>query len=168
MNKIESLLATSTVLDDFKRRLEELRDAEGTDALVESSKRTYEAAMNAVDSNALKSASMAYGTHLALSRKRNNNQTAVHVLEELQESFPEVTGDCMLFRAVAKFHLGEYRDARLLCEGLLRREPERVAPSRLHALIQKRVKEDGISGLTVVVGVTLAAALAGTLLRWRR
>lgn len=72
-----------------------------------------------------------------------------------------------IWSAVAHYHLGEYRSARLVCEAIILQRSsqfESLAQALLE-LNRSRVNRDGLSGLGMLAFVVVAATLVGTLLR---
>ena len=94
--------------------------------------------------------------------------SAVSLLQDLIDDAvsASLTSDCLFWMAIAKLHLGEYRDARVIVERLALRDPERKAAIELHACIRKRVMSEGRWGLGVASGImVVVTVLVGALMR---
>jgi len=108
-------------------------------------------------------AELALGCALALSEARSDNFEATKLLQGMIDQNSSQTDLCYFWVAIARFHLGEFREARLWCEKLLLRHPDNVLPRKLLARIRYRVRRDGLSGLGIIVAVAVISAVAGNL-----
>jgi hypothetical protein len=156
---LENDLVTSPL--GFASALERLREL-STPSLLESLAHDRQAESDVVvNSKSLPSLTLTLGMWLALSKRREDNRQAVSLLQDLIDDAVSaaLTSDCLFWTAVAKLHLGEFREARMLCERLSLRDPERKSAVELHACIRRRVTTDGMAGLVVVAGMALGVAV---------
>ena len=74
--------------------------------------------------------------------------------------------DCMFGSATAHYLLGEYEEARGLCEAILRNRPENEAAAQLHtaALSAKDDREEKMARGIAIGGTAAVAALGLALL----
>lgn len=143
----------------LKEELEKLKIEYGSSEIINRERQLYEAELNEVNSKVIQTYRLNYGVVLAFSGNRQNNYKGIELLSEQLDLSPLYTSDCLLYMAIAKYNLGEYRDGRILCEDLLKREPTRVSASNLYELIRAKVKEDGRAGLGLVFSVIVFAAI---------
>ena len=99
---------------------------------------------------------------LAIGTARAHQSEAVRILETLIEKNTPHIELCFLWLAVARYLLGEFREARLTIEKLLLRKPDDVLARRVLEAIRTRVKRDGLSGLAIVFAVAVISAMAGS------
>jgi hypothetical protein len=161
-------LATPALIEQVRPPAQSVANASWPRASQLAADRTAE--QDLVNSKALPGLTLSLGIFCALSRRREDNVTAVGLLQDLIDDAvsASLTGDCLLWTAVAKLHLGEYRDARLFCERLALRDPERKGAVELHGAIRRKVRNDGMAGLAVVSAVMVLVTIAGNVLFRRR
>ena len=117
-------------------------------------------------------ATLAYARWLAgdASATRGDNSLACVLLDALlrDPNARDSASECLRWSAVARMRLGEFREARLACEELMRRDPDDATARALHAEIRAKVRSDGVRGMVVVVLVAVGAAVLGSAFRtWR-
>ncbi|KAL7497138.1 hypothetical protein ACHAWT_008827 [Skeletonema menzelii] len=105
----------------------------------------------------------------ALSKSRDNSelQYSISMLDSLVKNGYEHQVDCMFGSATAHYLLGEYDEARFLCEAILRNRPENEAAAQLHTASvsakdekeEKMVRDIAIGGTAAVAAVGLALLL---------
>lgn len=89
------------------------------------------------------------------------------MLDSLVKNGYEHQVDCMFGSATAHYLLGEYDEARSLCEAILRNRPENDAAAQLHTASlsakddkeEKMVRDIAIGGTAAVAAVGLALLL---------
>ena len=144
---------------NLKEELEKLKLEFGCVDVVNRERQLFEAELNEINSKVIQTYRLNYGVVLAFSGDRQNNYRGIQLLSEQLDLSPLYASECLLYMAIAKYNLGEYRDARMLCEDLLKREPTRTSASNLYELIRTKVKEDGRAGLGLIVSVIVFAAI---------
>lgn len=114
-------------------------------------------------SKQLAQAKLDVGTALSLSYSRQDNIQACKILDEVQHeaAFSSFLFESLFWMACSRLHMGEYREARILSERLLRRDPDSILAKTLLSIIRSKVRSDGLKGLVVVVLVASVAAVAG-------
>lgn len=75
--------------------------------------------------------------------------------------------ECLFAIAVGHYRRGSLRTARKHVQRVLRREPGNEEARAFQALLTGTVREDGVKGLAIVAGVTLAAIAGAVLLKQR-
>jgi hypothetical protein len=159
------LLPTTSIINSFNQELNRLRDVEPL-SIEQLRKNKIEVEQNLLPaSKGLAQTKLDLGTALALSRERIDNVEACQILDEVQResAFASLLFESLFWMACARLHLGEFREARILCERLLRRDPESIVAKTLLNVIRSKVRSDGMKGLVVVVLVASVAAIAGHL-----
>ena len=167
-SEIELELAGSPL--GFAAALEQLRDHWSAPSRIAELQSDLQAERDIVNSKTLPAVALSLGICCALSRRREDNQAAVLLLQDLIDDAvsASLTSDCLFWTAVAKMHLGEYREARVLCERLAMRDPERKAALELHACVRQRVMAEGRMGLAVASAIMIGVTLVmGALMRRR-
>mmetsp|Transcript_15962 Transcript_15962/g.24669 ORF Transcript_15962/g.24669 Transcript_15962/m.24669 type:complete len:160 (+) Transcript_15962:166-645(+) len=108
-----------------------------------------------------------YAFALSKSRDKSELQYAISMLDSLVKNGYEHQVDCMFGSATAHYLLGEYDDARFLCEAILRTRPENEAAAQLHTASvsakddreEKMARDIAIGGTAAVAAVGLALLL---------
>ena len=117
----------------------------------------------ALNAKGLERAELSLACALALGSDRASYFEACRLLESLIDRNCAELDIAYFWLAIARFHLGEFRESRLCCEKLLLRKPDNVLGRRLLELVRERVKRNGLSGLAIVFGVAVVSALAGSM-----
>jgi len=108
-----------------------------------------------------------YAFALSKSRDKSELEYSISMLNSLVKNGYEHQADCMFGSATAHYLLGEYDEARSLCEAILRNRPENEAAAQLHTAAlsakddrdEKMVRDIAIGGTAAVAAVGLALLL---------
>ena len=107
-----------------------------------------------------------YAFALSRSCEKSELQYSISMLDSLVKNGYEHQVDCMFGSATAHYLLGEYEEARGLCEAILRNRPENEAAAQLHtaALSAKDDREEKMARDIAIGGTAAVAALGLALL----
>jgi len=105
-----------------------------------------------------------YAWGLVKSNKRPDQQLGVMLLSEIFRTSPERRRECLYYLALGNYKLGNYADARRYNDLLLDREPTNMQAVDLRTLIDDKVAKEGLMGLAIITGVTVAAGVVGGVL----
>ena len=148
--------------DKFELELNCLRrEVEMNDVVNQLKKDLIAESEVALNVKGVERAEISLGCALALSEHRSNNSEATTLFQTMIEQNCSQLDQCYFWIAIARFHLGEFREARIWCEKLLLRRPDDAVSRSLLNLVRNRVMRDGFSGLGIVVAVAFLSAVAG-------
>lgn len=110
-----------------------------------------------------------YAFALSKSKEKSELQYSISMLDSLVKNGYEHQVDCMFGSATAHYLLGDYEEARSICEAILRNRPENEAAAQLHTAAvsakddkdEKMARDIAIGGTAAVAAVGLAALLLG-------
>jgi mitochondrial fission 1 protein len=86
------------------------------------------------------------------------------LLSEIFRTSPERRRECLYYLALGNYKLGNYGEARRYNDLLLEREPANMQALDLRTLIDDKVAKEGLMGLAIITGVTVAAGVVGGVL----
>lgn len=90
----------------------------------------------------------------------------MRLLYQVYRDSPEMTRECLYYLGLGSYKLGNYSDAKKYVDELLRSEPSNGQALSLRALIDDRVKTEGLIGLGIVGGgLALGAVVLTALFR---
>jgi len=98
---------------------------------------------------------------LVKSTSRSDKQRGVQILSEIFRVSPERRRECLYYLAVGNYRLGNYGEARRYNDILLDREPLNSQASDLRALIDDKVAHEGLVGVAILSGITIALGVLG-------
>jgi mitochondrial fission 1 protein len=101
---------------------------------------------------------------LVKSSTRPDQQLGVMLLSEIFRTSPERRRECLYYLALGNYKLGNYGEARRYNDLLLEREPTNMQAVDLRTLIDDKVAKEGLMGLAIITGVTVAAGVVGGVL----
>ncbi|KAJ3119830.1 mitochondrial membrane protein [Nowakowskiella sp. JEL0407] len=99
-----------------------------------------------------------YAWALVRSRVKAQQEEGVGLLQEIYRENPNRRRECLYYLALGTYKLGRYRDARNYNETLLNMEPQNQQGLSLRALIDEKVRSEGLIGMAIV-GAAAAVVL---------
>ncbi|RDA95250.1 hypothetical protein CP533_1880 [Ophiocordyceps camponoti-saundersi (nom. inval.)] len=102
-----------------------------------------------------------YAWGLVKSSTRTDQQLGVRLLSDIFRLSPERRRECLYYLALGNYKLGNYSEARRYNDLLLDKEPANLQASDLRQLIDNRVAREGLMGVAIVSGVSIAAGVLG-------
>lgn len=105
-----------------------------------------------------------YAWGLIKSTSRNDQQTGVHLLSDIFRASPDRRRECLYYMALGHYKLGNYAEARKYNDLLLDLEPGNMQAGSLRSLVDEKVQREGLVGVAIVGGLTIAAGVVGGLL----
>jgi fission 1 protein len=112
-------------------------------------------------------AKFAYAWGLIRSQERENQEVGLRLMASLLSN-NDFEREATFYCALGNYKLGNYAAARKHLTELLKSEPNNRQAQSLLALIDERVKQEGLIGLGLVgAGIALAAVFVGSLARSR-
>lgn len=101
---------------------------------------------------------------LVKSNNRNDQQLGVRLLSDIFRLSPERRRECLFYLALGNYKLGNYGEARRYNDLLLDKEPANLQASDLRQLIDNKVAREGLMGVAILSGVSIAAGVVGAFL----
>ncbi|KAF4513006.1 hypothetical protein G6O67_000329 [Ophiocordyceps sinensis] len=98
---------------------------------------------------------------LVKSNGRGDQQLGVRLLSEIFRLSPERRRECLYYLALGNYKLGNYGEARRYNGLLLDKEPANLQASDLRQLIDAKVAREGLVGVAILSGVSIAAGVVG-------
>ncbi|KAG6033058.1 mitochondrial membrane protein [Claviceps sp. Clav32 group G5] len=105
-----------------------------------------------------------YAWGLVKSNNRNEQQLGVRILSDIFRLSPERRRECLYYLALGNYKLGNYGEARRYNDLLLDKEPANLQAADLRQLIDDKVAKEGLMGVAILSGVSLAAGIVGAFL----
>ncbi|KHN97921.1 Tetratricopeptide repeat 11 Fission 1 protein [Metarhizium album ARSEF 1941] len=105
-----------------------------------------------------------YAWGLVKSNSRNDQQLGVRLLSDIFRLSPERRRECLYYLALGNYKLGNYGEARRYNDLLLDKEPANLQASDLRQLIDNKVAKEGLMGVAILSGVSIAAGVVGAFL----
>ncbi|CCE31491.1 mitochondrial membrane protein [Claviceps purpurea] len=105
-----------------------------------------------------------YAWGLVKSNNRNEQQLGVRLLSDIFRLSPERRRECLYYLALGNYKLGNYGEARRYNDLLLDKEPANLQAADLRQLIDDKVAKEGLMGVAILSGVSLAAGIVGAFL----
>ncbi|KAF5133594.1 Mitochondrial fission 1 protein [Metarhizium anisopliae] len=105
-----------------------------------------------------------YAWGLVKSNNRNDQQLGVRLLSDIFRLSPERRRECLYYLALGNYKLGNYGEARRYNDLLLDKEPANLQASDLRQLIDNKVAKEGLMGVAILSGVSIAAGVVGAFL----
>ncbi|KAG6031828.1 mitochondrial membrane protein, partial [Claviceps citrina] len=105
-----------------------------------------------------------YAWGLVKSNNRNDQQLGVRLLSDIFRLSPDRRRECLYYLALGNYKLGNYGEARRYNDLLLDKEPANLQASDLRQLIDSRVAREGLMGVAILSGVSIAAGVIGAFL----
>ncbi|KAM4064673.1 hypothetical protein HRG_004962 [Hirsutella rhossiliensis] len=102
-----------------------------------------------------------YAWGLVKSNNRGDQQLGVRLLSEIFRLSPERRRECLYYLALGNYKLGNYGEARRYNDLLLDKEPANLQASDLRQLIDAKVAREGLVGVAILSGVSIAAGVVG-------
>ncbi|PHH75349.1 hypothetical protein CDD80_2446 [Ophiocordyceps camponoti-rufipedis] len=102
-----------------------------------------------------------YAWGLVKSNARSDQQLGVRLLSDIFRLSPERRRECLYYLALGNYKLGNYSEARRYNDLLLEKEPANLQASDLRQLIDNRVAKEGLMGVAIVSGISIAAGVLG-------
>ncbi|KAF2668575.1 mitochondrial fission 1 protein [Microthyrium microscopicum] len=110
-----------------------------------------------------------YAWGLIKSTARTDQQYGVQLLSEIFRASPDRRRECLYYLALGHYKLGNYAESRKYNDLLLDLEPNNLQAASLRQLVDDKVQKEGLVGVAIVGGITVAAGVvAGLLMRGRR
>lgn len=101
---------------------------------------------------------------LVKSNNRNEQQLGVRLLSEIFRVSPERRRECLYYLALGNYKLGNFGEARDCNDRLLKIEPANLQAQDLRQLIDAKVAKEGLVGMAILSGVSIAAGVVGAFL----
>ncbi|KAG6007612.1 mitochondrial membrane protein [Claviceps maximensis] len=105
-----------------------------------------------------------YAWGLVKSNNRNDQQLGVRLLSDIFRLSPERRRECLYYLALGNYKLGNYGEARRYNDLLLDKEPANLQAADLRQLIDNKVAKEGLVGVAILSGVSIAAGIVGAFL----
>ncbi|TWU75514.1 mitochondrial membrane protein [Metarhizium rileyi] len=105
-----------------------------------------------------------YAWGLVKSNNRNDQQLGVRLLSDIFRLSPERRRECLFYLALGNYKLGNYGEARRYNDLLLDKEPANLQASDLRQLIDNKVAKEGLMGVAILSGISIAAGVVGAFL----
>ncbi|KAG5944650.1 mitochondrial membrane protein [Claviceps monticola] len=105
-----------------------------------------------------------YAWGLVKSNNRNEQQLGVRLLSDIFRLSPERRRECLYYLALGNYKLGNYGEARRYNDLLLDKEPANLQAADLRQLIDDKVAKEGLMGVAILSGVSLAVGIVGAFL----
>ncbi|KJK92132.1 hypothetical protein H633G_03973 [Metarhizium anisopliae BRIP 53284] len=105
-----------------------------------------------------------YAWGLVKSNNRNDQQLGVRLLSDIFRLSPERRRECLYYLALGNYKLGNYGEPRRYNDLLLDKEPANLQASDLRQLIDNKVAKEGLMGVAILSGVSIAAGVVGAFL----
>ncbi|OZJ04200.1 Mitochondria fission 1 protein [Bifiguratus adelaidae] len=107
-----------------------------------------------------------YAWGLIKSKRSIETKEGVRLLVEIYQESPERRRECLYYLALGNYKLGNYTDARKYNDSLLSFEPRNSQALSLRELIERKVAQEGLTGMAIAGGVvTVGGILLAALLR---
>ncbi|RMZ83289.1 hypothetical protein DV738_g1253, partial [Chaetothyriales sp. CBS 135597] len=100
-----------------------------------------------------------YAWGLIKSNQRSEQQLGVQLLSDIFKSEPGRRRECLYYLALGNYKLGNYAEARRFNDLLLVKEPGNLQASSLRQLIDDKVNKEGLMGMAIIGGATVALGL---------
>ncbi|PHH90353.1 hypothetical protein CDD83_3915 [Cordyceps sp. RAO-2017] len=104
-----------------------------------------------------------YAWGLVKSNSRSDQQHGVRLLSDIFRLSPERRRECLYYLGLGNYKLGNYGEARRYNDLLLDKEPANLQAADLRQLIDNRVAREGLMGVAILSGVSIAAGVIGAL-----
>ena len=105
-----------------------------------------------------------YAWGLIKSSQRGEQQLGVQLLSDIFKTEPGRRRECLYYLALGNYKLGNYAEARRYNDLLLEKEPGNLQAGSLRQLIDDKVNKEGLMGMAIVGGATVALGVVGAII----
>ena len=98
------------------------------------------------------------------SQQRDDQQLGVQLLSDIFKTEPSRRRECLYYLALGNYKLGNYGEARRYNDLLLDKEPGNLQASSLKQLIDDKVSKEGMVGMAIIGGATVALGVVGAMI----